>query len=52
VKTEQEAFNEYLEAIGHAVGHSARSTQARRACPTQFAAWREAFIAAYGYDPA
>jgi hypothetical protein len=48
---EQERFLAYVGAIGRTVGHDASATEARLACPQEFAAWRRSFIDAYGYDP-
>lgn len=50
--TERGAFMAYVFAIGESVGHDASAEQARQACPAEFAAWREAFVSEYGYDPA
>ncbi len=50
-KHERRTYRAYLDAIGRTVGHHAPASKARRACPAEFAAWRAAFIAAYGTDP-
>jgi hypothetical protein len=49
--TEREAFMAYVNAIGERVGHDATAEEARRACPEEFALWREAFTREVGYDP-
>jgi hypothetical protein len=48
---ERQNFLAYVEAIGRTVGHDATAAEARTACPREFAAWRESFVDAYGYDP-
>jgi hypothetical protein len=48
---ERATFLTYVLAIGERAGHDASARQARAACPAEFAEWRAAFEAAYGYDP-
>jgi hypothetical protein len=48
---ERRNFLAYGDAIGRTVGHDATAAEARSSCPQEFAAWRESFIEAYGYDP-
>lgn len=52
MSSERTTYMQYIEAIGRTVGHRASAAKARKACPAEFAAWREAFMGEYGYDPA